>query len=70
MRRIRLIGSSEIENDFAEFSLVPQDRLDQIGRASALTCPECHAVLYKIEDERVLRFRCQLGHGFSATTLL
>jgi two-component system, chemotaxis family, protein-glutamate methylesterase/glutaminase len=70
MRRIRINRLFEIENEFAASSLMPQDRIDQIGRASALTCPECHAVLYKIEDERVLRFRCQLGHAFSAKTLL
>jgi len=31
--------------------------------------PECRSVLYKFRDERVLHFRCQLGHGFSARTL-
>jgi two-component system chemotaxis response regulator CheB len=60
----------EIENEFANECLVPQDRLEEIATASALTCPECRAVLYKIRDERALRFRCQLGHGFSGKTLL
>ena len=59
-----------IENEFADASQVPQDWLEQIGIASTSTCPECRSVLYKIRDERALRFRCQLGHGFSAKTLL
>jgi two-component system chemotaxis response regulator CheB len=59
-----------IENEFADASRVPHDRLEEIGIASTLTCPECRSVLYKIRDERALRFRCQLGHAFSAKTLL
>jgi len=59
-----------IENEFADDGLVPQNRVEEIAIASALTCPECHAVLYKIRDERAPRFRCRLGHGFSAKTLL
>jgi len=59
-----------IENEFADASRVSHDRLEEIGIASTSTCPECRSVLYKIRDERALRFRCQLGHGFSAKTLL
>jgi hypothetical protein len=55
-----------IESEFADASRIPHDRLDEIGIASTLTCPERRSVLYKIRDERALRFRCQLGHGFSA----
>jgi two-component system chemotaxis response regulator CheB len=60
----------EVENEFADDTLVPQRRIGEIATASALTCPECHAVLYKIKDDRAPRFRCQLGHAFSAKTLL
>lgn len=50
--------------------IVPQGHVDAVGAASALTCPEFHAVLYKIRDQRAPRFRCKLGHGFSAKALL
>jgi two-component system chemotaxis response regulator CheB len=37
---------------------------------SANTCPECHGVLVRIREDRVLRFRCHTGHAFSLQTLL
>jgi two-component system, chemotaxis family, protein-glutamate methylesterase/glutaminase len=40
------------------------------GELSAFTCPECHGVLTKIREGRVLRFRCHTGHAYSANSLL
>jgi two-component system chemotaxis response regulator CheB len=36
---------------------------------SAYTCPECHGVLFRIEEETD-RFRCHTGHGFTTAALL
>jgi two-component system, chemotaxis family, protein-glutamate methylesterase/glutaminase len=41
-----------------------------MGEMSANTCPECHGVLVRIREGRVLRFRCHTGHAFSLQTLL
>jgi two-component system chemotaxis response regulator CheB len=40
--------------------------MDHIGRRSALTCPECDGVLWEIEDGNSLRYRCHVGHAFTA----
>jgi len=42
----------------------------EISKPVALTCPDCGGVLSQIEAARPLRFRCQVGHGYTARTLL
>jgi two-component system chemotaxis response regulator CheB len=37
---------------------------------SVYTCPECHGVLFRIEEGRIARFRCHTGHGFSSDALM
>jgi len=41
-----------------------------IGSPSGFTCPECHGGLWEIDDEALPRYRCRVGHGFSAESLL
>jgi two-component system chemotaxis response regulator CheB len=38
----------------------------QMGRPVALTCPQCAGVLSEIDAGLPLRFRCQVGHAFTA----
>lgn len=43
---------------------------DMLGSPSRFTCPECHGALWEIDDGSMLRFRCHVGHAFSADTVL
>jgi two-component system chemotaxis response regulator CheB len=43
---------------------------EALGKVSRFTCPECHGALWEIEDGDVLRYRCHVGHAFSAETVL
>ena len=47
-----------------------EDKVLEMGDLSPYTCPECHGVLSRIRDGRVMRFRCHTGHAFSANSLL
>ena len=58
------------EIDIAEFELDEIKNQSRPGKPSRYTCPECHGVLFEIDDEGLLRFRCRVGHAYSAETLL
>lgn len=60
----------EIEVRQAEEKHGLQSDFFQLGTPSMLTCPECHGALLRLDDERILRFRCHTGHAFSADSLL
>jgi two-component system chemotaxis response regulator CheB len=43
---------------------------DMLGKPSRFTCPECHGALWEIEDGSMLRYRCHVGHAYTADTVL
>ncbi len=53
-------------------AMFKQDALesDHPGTPSAMACPECHGVLWEIEDDSLLRYRCRVGHAYSPASLL
>lgn len=40
--------------------------MDHIGQRSAITCPDCHGVMWKIDDGDAVRYRCHVGHAYTA----
>ena len=63
----------ETENKIAEQAMNPEElfeAVERIGRISAFTCPECHGALWEQRDGDLLRFRCHVGHAFSADSLV
>jgi two-component system chemotaxis response regulator CheB len=43
---------------------------DRPGTPSQFGCPECGGVLWELEDDQIVRFRCRVGHAYSAESLL
>ena len=60
---------TETEIRIAEEASAAREILEA-GDLSPYTCPECHGVLTRIQEGRVVRFRCHTGHAFSANSLL
>ena len=60
----------EIETDISELEFDALHTYRRPGTPSRFTCPECNGVLWEIDDENLIRFRCRVGHAYSAETLL
>ncbi len=58
-----------LEVDIALGRKIDSRGMETIARPVALTCPSCGGVLSQIKQEPPLRFRCQVGHAFSADVL-
>ncbi|MEN3376652.1 MAG: two-component system, chemotaxis family, protein-glutamate methylesterase/glutaminase [Hyphomicrobiales bacterium] len=58
-----------LEVEIAAGERIDTPRLGDIADPAALTCPQCGGVLSKLKLEDPLRFRCQVGHAFTADVL-
>jgi two-component system, chemotaxis family, protein-glutamate methylesterase/glutaminase len=58
------------ETDMAEMSAEAMGAKDRPGDPSPFACPDCGGVLWEIEDDGRLRFRCRVGHAFSVRALM
>jgi two-component system chemotaxis response regulator CheB len=43
--------------------------MDHIGQRSALTCPDCQGTLWEITGDETVRYRCHVGHAYTAEVL-
>jgi two-component system chemotaxis response regulator CheB len=43
---------------------------DRLGELSPFTCPECQGSLWEVEDGSILRYRCHVGHAYTADAAL
>lgn len=41
----------------------------EYGEPSHFSCPDCGGVLFELEDDGLLRFRCRTGHGYTSEAL-
>ena len=58
-REVRMaeLDMSEVEKDL------------HVGKPSVFGCPECGGVLWEIDQKGLLRFRCRVGHAYTASHL-
>ena len=62
----------EIEARIAQQQMEGEELLasvERLGKISRLTCPDCHGALWEIDDQELLRYRCHVGHAYSAESL-
>ena len=60
----------DLEVRIAEMDMDPLDKGEVPGTPSVFACPECHGTLWEIQDGNLLRFRCRVGHAYSAESML
>jgi two-component system chemotaxis response regulator CheB len=63
-------GDLEFENRIAQADKDAIEDDGRPGKPSQFGCPECGGVLWELEDEQIVRFRCRVGHAYSAESLL
>jgi two-component system chemotaxis response regulator CheB len=59
----------EIEAQIALTGISSPALLDQLGKRSTLTCPDCGGVVWEVSDTAPLRYRCHTGHAFTEASL-
>lgn len=58
-----------LEVQIAAGQRLGSEKLRQIATPSALSCPDCNGVLSEVRGSQPLRFRCQIGHAYTAEVL-
>jgi two-component system, chemotaxis family, protein-glutamate methylesterase/glutaminase len=58
-----------LEVEIAAGERIGSDRLTALADPAALTCPSCGGVLSRVKMGQPLRFRCQVGHAYTADAL-
>jgi two-component system chemotaxis response regulator CheB len=57
---------AKIEVEIAKGELGTMSKMDRIGRRSVLAFPDCHGVMWEIDEGDLVRFRCHVGHAYTA----
>lgn len=60
----------EMEDRMTRVDSRTPENVEKLGHPSGFTCPECEGPLWEMRDEEVLRFRCRVGHAYTAGSML
>ena len=59
-----------IEAEIAKHVLSDLPAVNALGEQVPFNCPNCGGVLWKIDQDEALRYRCHTGHAYTAAALL
>jgi two-component system chemotaxis response regulator CheB len=62
-------SNMEMEVEIATGEITDLEAIEKLGKPSEFTCPECQGVLWELNDNDLLRFRCRAGHAYLAESL-
>jgi two-component system, chemotaxis family, protein-glutamate methylesterase/glutaminase len=61
--------SIKYEVEIARSGRTGMSTMDSIGQRSLLACPDCHAIMWEINEADLVRYRCRVGHAYAAELL-
>jgi two-component system chemotaxis response regulator CheB len=61
--------SLKYEIEVAKGGRSDMHNMDQIGRRSVLTCPDCDGVMWEIDQGKLTRYRCHQGHAYASEVM-
>lgn len=64
--RLPVPAEIRLEVDIAAGERIDSDVLRRLADPVPVTCPHCSGVLSAVRDSKPLRFRCQVGHTYTA----
>ena len=53
----------------AQETLDEIDTMDNIGALAGYSCPECHGPMWRMNGDGPIRFRCHVGHAYTAEAM-
>jgi two-component system chemotaxis response regulator CheB len=57
------------EVEVVKMNMAAMENEERPGQPSAFACPECGGVLWEVGEDSFLRFRCRVGHAYTARHL-
>jgi two-component system chemotaxis response regulator CheB len=42
------------------------EQMDRVGKRSGFACPDCHGAMWEIDEGDLVRYRCHVGHTYTA----
>lgn len=51
------------------FKIYPEETMNE-NAGKLFTCPDCNGPLAEVKDDKILRFKCTVGHSYTAINLL
>jgi two-component system, chemotaxis family, protein-glutamate methylesterase/glutaminase len=59
-----------MESKFAAMATLDKvETMDTIGTLAPYSCPECHGPMWRMNGGGPIRFRCHVGHGYTAEAM-
>jgi two-component system chemotaxis response regulator CheB len=58
------------ESKLSEKAATAIEKIEQLGRHSIYSCPDCGGGLFKIKNGRSVHYRCYIGHSYSEDDLI
>jgi two-component system chemotaxis response regulator CheB len=59
-----------VEVDITEHPSHSNNRVKELGELAPLICPDCGGPLWELRHDKLVRYRCRVGHAFTAESLL